>query len=402
MQRTAALSDFCRANTGLTLGAESYGQSGSWRGDLGLLLIDLKRGMRFAHIFLNPAAGRHLAPVQRFMTARSALPVHTTTAGARAWCLQHRSSDVDEQAAVQSNWALHYEQVSAGRFEGELTLAQLPGLRLVAESASLAVRQVGDIGVGSYGFALTDAQPGEAFFNGQPLSTQTMMVGRGDSLDMLTPAGCRLLGIVVEHELLSGLWQQLYQRPLAQWLERQVVVELPAQRAAEVRQLQRLLLERLQHMPQWLDDPRTVQQLRDEVLMAWIEAIPGRPDMDGLKTAEARKRLVDKACALTLAQPDQPMTMLALCRDVGASPRKLAYCFREVLGTSPARYLRAVRLNGVRRGLKQPSSAALGVHDVATRWGFWNLGEFAGDYRRQFGELPSETLRRARQGLQLN
>jgi AraC-like DNA-binding protein len=39
------------------------------------------------------------------------------------------------------------------------------------------------------------------------------------------------------------------------------------------------------------------------------------------------------------------------------------------------------------------------VHDVATRWGFWNLGEFAADYRRQFGELPSETLRRTRVGM---
>lgn len=330
------------------------------------------------------------------MTANASSHVPTGRSHARLWCQRHRCSDVDEQAAVQRNWTLRYEQVSAGRFDGELTLVQLPSLRLVAESTSQAVRQVGDIGVGHYGFALADMQPGEAFFNGQPLGAQTMMVGRGDGLDMLTPVDCRLVGIVVEHELLSSLWQQLYQRPLAQWLEQQVVIQLAPERAAAVRQLHRGLLQRLDDAPQLLDDPGVVQQWRDEVLMAWIEAIPGRPDLDGLKTTEARKRLVDKACALMLAQPDQPMTMLALCRDVGASPRKLAYCFREVLGTSPARYLRAARLNGVRRGLKQAVSTGVGVHDVATQWGFWNLGEFAGDYRRQFGELPSQTLRRAR------
>jgi AraC family transcriptional regulator, ethanolamine operon transcriptional activator len=76
-----------------------------------------------------------------------------------------------------------------------------------------------------------------------------------------------------------------------------------------------------------------------------LRSTPGRPDIEGLKSSEARKRMVDRACALVLGQPDQPMSTLALCRDLGASPRKLAYCFREVLGTSPARYLRAVRLS---------------------------------------------------------
>jgi len=30
---------------------------------------------------------------------------------------------------------------------------------------------------------------------------------------------------------------------------------------------------------------------------------------------------------------------------------------------------------------------------VANAWGFWHMGQFARDYRRLFGELPSDTLR---------
>jgi len=35
-----------------------------------------------------------------------------------------------------------------------------------------------------------------------------------------------------------------------------------------------------------------------------------------------------------------------------------------------------------------------GRADVAWRWAFWHQSRFAADYRRLFGELPSETPRR--------
>jgi len=37
------------------------------------------------------------------------------------------------------------------------------------------------------------------------------------------------------------------------------------------------------------------------------------------------------------------------------------------------------------------------VTEVATRWGFLHFGRFAGDYQKQFGEKPSETLQRERE-----
>jgi AraC-like DNA-binding protein len=35
------------------------------------------------------------------------------------------------------------------------------------------------------------------------------------------------------------------------------------------------------------------------------------------------------------------------------------------------------------------------VSAEALRWGFWHFGEFSRAYKKCFGELPSETLRRA-------
>jgi AraC family ethanolamine operon transcriptional activator len=309
------------------------------------------------------------------------------------------SRDIDDHAAQQTHWSLRYEQLSSGPFNGSLVQIALPGLQVVSERSSVALRQYGDLGQKRYGFAMPCQQRGEAFFNGHCLAPETMMIGRGDALDLSSPRDFHLIGIVVDADLLSELWQQLYHRPVASWLERQIVVRIPAPRASALSQLHVEMLERITAKTDILNDPQAVHHLRDELLIEWIEAIPDRVDTSGLKTIEARKRLVDRACALMLAHPDQPISNLEVCRQIGASPRSLGYCFKDVLGISPSKYSRTLRLNGVRRELKRNSDGSMGVHDLAARWGFWNMSEFAGIYRRQFGELPSETLRSHRRTL---
>ena len=125
----------------------------------------------------------------------------------------------------------------------------------------------------------------------------------------------------------------------------------------------------------------------------WLGALPESVDSGALPALAARKRIVDRACALALADPAQPPSMLELCRAVGASRRKLNYCFQDVLGCSPLKVLRAARLQAVRRELRRGAGT---VQDVAARWGFWHLGQFSLDYKKHFFELPSETLARAR------
>jgi AraC family transcriptional regulator, ethanolamine operon transcriptional activator len=56
-------------------------------------------------------------------------------------------------------------------------------------------------------------------------------------------------------------------------------------------------------------------------------------------------------------------------------------------------YFKVCRLNAVRQELKAAAAGTAAVWEVAQRWGFWHSGEFAADYRRLFGELPSQTLK---------
>jgi methylphosphotriester-DNA--protein-cysteine methyltransferase len=75
----------------------------------------------------------------------------------------------------------------------------------------------------------------------------------------------------------------------------------------------------------------------------------------------------------------------------------LEYAFREQLGATPIRFLKLRRLNRVRRDLLAAAPGA-SVTGTALRAGVYDLGRFAGEYETLFGELPSETLRRATGG----
>jgi len=112
-----------------------------------------------------------------------------------------------------------------------------------------------------------------------------------------------------------------------------------------------------------------------------------------------RWRGVDHAVAAMRTQPPGTLSSSELRRAAGVSERALRKGFVERYTLPPAGFLKAFRLNGARKDLRRLASPELRITDVANKWGFWHLGQFAGDYRAWFGELPSQTLKRGIAGV---
>ncbi len=91
----------------------------------------------------------------------------------------------------------------------------------------------------------------------------------------------------------------------------------------------------------------------------------------------------------------EPVDLRALARVAGVPPRTLEAHFARFLGTTPLGWVRQARLSRARAALLE-SGGASSVSQVALESGFAQLGRFAAQYCRRFGELPSETLRRIR------
>jgi AraC-like DNA-binding protein len=85
-----------------------------------------------------------------------------------------------------------------------------------------------------------------------------------------------------------------------------------------------------------------------------------------------------------------------LAAEAGVSTRAIFRAFERSRGYSPMAFAKAIRLKHARQVLMS-GDPAVSVTAAAFKSNFASPGRFAKDYRDAFGELPSETLYRARQ-----
>ncbi|CCD90681.1 putative transcriptional regulatory protein, AraC/XylS family [Bradyrhizobium sp. ORS 375] len=107
------------------------------------------------------------------------------------------------------------------------------------------------------------------------------------------------------------------------------------------------------------------------------------------------RAVVDIVESYIEAHWDEPLDMARIAGLAGVSVRSIFREFSETGRGTPGQFAKRVRLRRAAELLGTPDDNT-SVVSVAFRCGFGNLGRFASDYRGEMGELPSETLRKAR------
>ena len=138
--------------------------------------------------------------------------------------------------------------------------------------------------------------------------------------------------------------------------------------------------------------------VHEQLLQAFIDAAAAGLELGGCgQRSPRRSALTRRAGEYLLANLDQPFSLRALSEAARCSERMLQYAFHEVYGVGPMGWFQAMKLNEVNRELRAHGPGEVSVTEVALRWGFTHFGRLSVEYRRMFGERPSETLKRASQ-----
>jgi AraC-like DNA-binding protein/tetratricopeptide (TPR) repeat protein len=114
---------------------------------------------------------------------------------------------------------------------------------------------------------------------------------------------------------------------------------------------------------------------------------------DEPSTSPPLPRSIRRALDAMRANVERDWSVVDLATVAGVSSRTLQRQFRCFVGKAPHIALRDVRFESARRGLLQGETDTK-VIDVALRSGLQHFGRFSGEYRRRYGETPSQTLKR--------
>ncbi|MFJ7288452.1 helix-turn-helix domain-containing protein [Curtobacterium sp. NPDC098951] len=102
---------------------------------------------------------------------------------------------------------------------------------------------------------------------------------------------------------------------------------------------------------------------------------------------------VGRALQFIVDRAADPVTTADIAAAAGLSARGLQQAFVRADLPTPMVALRQERLRHVREALQHAEPGTATVATIATAWSFGHLGRFSGYYEREFGELPSATLR---------
>ncbi len=302
----------------------------------------------------------------------------------------------DFEAALSADGVAGLLVTGHGQFRARLTQVDLDRLRLAAVEESQPriafVAVPSDMVLVSFPI---DEGPSPVWSGIQIRAGEMITFGRAQRLHARTLGASHWGAIQVTDRQLGRYGRALSGAgfvvpPAARWRP-------PPAAARQLRHLHRAAIRMAEGRAGVLTDVQAAHGLEQHLLHALIECLSTGLTDNEASVARRHRGILARFEDLLVAEP--ALRMAEICAALGISGRMLRECCKKHLGMGPSSYRRLRRMQQVHRALRVEDPRAASVFEIATRCGIRDLGRFAASYQALYGELPSVTLRRGRQGL---
>jgi AraC-like DNA-binding protein len=306
------------------------------------------------------------------------------------------TSDPQQHSSAVSDCDHQYEQVERSPFRGRISELQLDSMHVLRDQLFTPHVYRGPSWTGSHVFFSFLPSAGSTFLQGRPVNHEMVLKYPTDYFCRSFASGpVDCIAISVRAEAFEAESIELTGQAISPQLARQVLCVRQQEVVARFQKCAVDMLEHVASSPAVLEDPDWRRAARQTVMQMLLDVV--KSDTLGghkLPPPSTRAYVVTKAIEYIKANMASVPVLSDVCRNVRVSQRTLRYSFEEILGVSPSHYLLSLRLRCVRDELLQ-GRGTIGIHRVAQRNGFGHMGRFALFYQQAFGELPSETCRKA-------
>ena len=298
------------------------------------------------------------------------------------------------EAALQQGCGIELLVTGHGKFRARLISIELPQLRLLQVTEWLSRIAVVSAAPGSVLVILpTESESSQQFGGARLLAGEIMTVTPGEPLHTWTVGSCGWGVISVSAREFVGYGKAMVGRKFA--LPSGVCRLRPGrgsfQSLVGLFNATMRLTEAQPSRPIETED--SARGLEQEVIRILVDCLSTAPVQSHEKTYQY-SAIMARLDQLLQTYPHDISPIPGICAALGISAKTLQACCQQHVGVGPNRYFHL-------RGMRRVHQALVGAHPgrdsvsaIAMCHGFNRTGRFAAAYRRQFGELPSATLRR--------
>ena len=259
----------------------------------------------------------------------------------------------------------HY-QLEAGSFYGELTQIISDPVIISTHSMDLPMLQCGIGRKGYISFLIPGDMTQDVSWRKYRLTGKQIGILKSEGLHFgITPRNFFATPVSLRNEYFAELIQKHgYDDKMYDLVHQAEAIELDQEDAFRIQQMVISLCRatKLDHYLMSVELPKLILKSISNI----AEALPEQ-------VVNSRNSMISNILAYIQDNLEHKITTLDIASALDLSERNLRYLFNDLIGVSPMKYIKLIKLNKVRKEIKDARDNGM-IYLIANKWGFINSG----------------------------
>jgi len=309
-------------------------------------------------------------------------------------------SNFDVFADAISGYDLEFRQIDRGAFSSTLQQISAGSVFVSRMSSTRKLEGKGSPppGLITFGVPTTECLP--FVWRNHYSSGNTLQIYKPTTdLEIITQPFFEAIDVSISEDRLNLLCQQWELPEFNQLMTRREMISCNPDIMLQLRHILKVVCNTLYNEPNALNkenhNEKSLQHtIEYEIPYLLMQALMTGEKIQQQPTASKKARALDAAIEYIHNTPGQDISLNSFCLEAGINPRTMQRAFLERYGVTPKKYSLIFNLNNVYKELSHRRYSETQITEVAEKYGYWHMSQFAKDYKQLFGSLPSETLKK--------
>lgn len=285
-------------------------------------------------------------------------------------------------------WNLRYTQMQKGLFTGGLFFVHTPRIQISHAKYSLGFMTEGEFPDNCILLAYVRSKAELSLYHEALYRDELVILKKGEEINFLANGENELFTVAVEKVFFHQAFYHFFGESFEAYQQQRRFAIHP-QLAERLFEKILLWMDTLKGDHSLLLEQTNYNMIESEILGNIFESL-----MIDSTVKKRNKFKISAVHELFMENLKESKCMADIIQELNISERQVRRLFKDTLGITPKQYFQNLRLNAIRNELLSIDKSHSFILDIALNYNFFHMGHFSSEYKKLFGEFPSETRKK--------